>query len=204
MLFCLLYLCWVAFTRMFDKWSRIVPHNAETRSLKEIRCKSSEKIIEQFFIFIFMSKGPFLESPENFLGPKSHLWNCQADFLTWFQGNKKKNKCEVWRLKSSPFLRYKGNCDTRKWPGKFQDFRETGPRTLKTPFWLTAVFAYVASYTISLFETSPMPSPHIAGEFRPDHNTRNSVPHSYRIVCGIFNVPQSVYEQGFWEGGHAL
>ena len=29
--------------------------------------------------------------------------------------------------KSSPFLRYEGNCDTRKWPVKFRDFRETGP-----------------------------------------------------------------------------
>ena len=24
------------------------------------------------------------------------------------------------------FLRYRGNCDTRKWPVKFRDFRETG------------------------------------------------------------------------------
>ena len=35
------YLCCVALTRMFDKWSRIVPHKAETRSLKE-KCKTSE------------------------------------------------------------------------------------------------------------------------------------------------------------------
>ena len=46
----------------------------------------------------------------------------KADLLTWFQRN-----CEVCRLKSSPFLRYKGNCDTRKRPVKFRDFRETGP-----------------------------------------------------------------------------
>ena len=26
------------------------------------------------------------------------------------------------------FLRYRGNCETRKWPVKFRDFRETGPR----------------------------------------------------------------------------
>ena len=41
------------------------------------------------------------------------------------------------------FLRYKGNCDTRKWPVKFRDFRETGPspanrahvnRLLELPF----------------------------------------------------------------------
>ena len=25
----------------------------------------------------FVPRGPFLESPENFLGPKSHLLNCQ-------------------------------------------------------------------------------------------------------------------------------
>ena len=52
---------------------------------------------------------------------------CGADHLTCLQGNKEKNDCEVWRLKSSPFLRYKGNGDTRKWPVKFRDFRETGP-----------------------------------------------------------------------------
>ena len=43
----------------------------------------------------------------------------KADLLTCFQGNKKQNGF-------SPFLRYKGNCDTRKWPVKFRDFRETG------------------------------------------------------------------------------
>ena len=52
---------------------------------------------------------------------------CKGDLLTCFQGNKKKNDCEVWRLKSNPFLRYKRNCDTRKWPLKFRDFRETAP-----------------------------------------------------------------------------
>ena len=46
---------------------------------------------------------------------------------TCFHGNKKKNNCEVWRLKSSPFLKYKGNRETRKWLVKFRDFRETGP-----------------------------------------------------------------------------
>ena len=53
----------------------------------------------------------------------------KADLKTCFKGNKKKNYCEVWQLKSSPLLRYKGNCDTRKWPVNFRDFRETGPRT---------------------------------------------------------------------------
>ena len=74
--------------------------------------------------------GPFLERPDNFSGPKSHLWNCQplvlkADLLTCFQGTKEKINCEVGRIKCSPFLRE--NCDTRKWPVKFRDLRETGP-----------------------------------------------------------------------------
>ena len=28
-----------------------------------------------------VTRGPFWESPENFLSPKSHLWNCQP--LIW-------------------------------------------------------------------------------------------------------------------------
>ena len=28
----------------------------------------------------------------------------------------------------------KGNCDTRKWPVKFRDFRETGPLVSTDPF----------------------------------------------------------------------
>ena len=36
-------------------------------------------------------------------------------------------------LKSTPFLRYKGNCDTRKWPVKSRDFRETGPWSADSP-----------------------------------------------------------------------
>ena len=56
--------------------------------------------------------------------------NClfwKADLLACFQGTKKKINCEVWRIKCSPFLSYKRNCDTRKWPVKFRDFRETAP-----------------------------------------------------------------------------
>ena len=77
--------------------------------------------------------GPFLESPENLSGPKSIceiayrlFW--KADLLTCFQGNKKKINYEVWRIKCSPFLSYKRNRETRKWPVKFRDFRETTPR----------------------------------------------------------------------------
>ena len=65
--------------------------------------------------------------------------NClfwKADLLTCFQGNKKKNNCELWRVKFSPFLRYKGNGDTRKWPVKFRDFRETAP-------WMTCLSGLV-------------------------------------------------------------
>jgi len=56
----------------------------------------------------------------------------KADLSIWSQGNKKQNGCEVWRLKSSPFLRYKGNCDTPKQPVKFLDFRQTDPWSLST------------------------------------------------------------------------
>ena len=48
--------------------------------------------------------------------------------LTCFQGNKKKNNC-VRLIKFSPFLRYTENCNTRKWPVKFRDYRETAPRS---------------------------------------------------------------------------
>ena len=53
----------------------------------------------------------------------------KANLLTCFQGNKKKNNCEVWRIKCSLFLSYKGNFYTRKWPVKFRDFWETPPWT---------------------------------------------------------------------------
>ena len=33
-----------------------------------------------------------------------------------------------------------------------------------------------------------------------DHNTGNNVPYSLRTVSGFFNVPQSNYEQGLWDG----
>ena len=51
----------------------------------------------------------------------------KADLLIFFQGNKKKVNCEIWRIKCFPFLSYKGNCDTRKWPVKFRDVREMAP-----------------------------------------------------------------------------
>ena len=30
---------------------------------------------------------------------------------------------------------------------------------------------------------------------RPDHNTGNSLPYSFRIVCGFFNIPQCYFYQ---------
>ena len=36
----------------------------------------------------------------------------------------------------SPFLRYRGNCDSRKRPEKFRDCRETGPRPGLLEAWL--------------------------------------------------------------------
>ena len=58
----------------------------------------------------------------------------KVDLLTCFQGKKKKNDFEVWQHKSSPFLRYKENCDTRKWPVKSRNFRETGPSSQLSGF----------------------------------------------------------------------
>ena len=72
----------------------------------------------------------------------NHLF-WKADLLTCFQGNKKKNNYEVWRIKSSSFLRYKWNCDTRKWPVKFRDFRETAFRTV----WGTGTFLIPGEFT---------------------------------------------------------
>ena len=48
----------------------------------------------------FVTRGPFLESPENFSGPKNLFETAsrlfwKADPLICFQGNKKINDCEV-------------------------------------------------------------------------------------------------------------
>ena len=86
----------------------------------------------------------FLKVPKTFRARKAIceianrlFW--KADLLTCFQGNKKKNNCELWRIKCSPFLSYKGNCDTRKWPVKFRDFWETAPWC----YWAIARFSPV-------------------------------------------------------------
>ena len=84
----------------------------------------------------------------------------KGDLLTRFQGNKKKNDFEIWLLKSSPFLRYKGNCDIRKWPVKFRDFRETGPRkkyqtwvTMKNALFCHKDYCYIAETSLIIIIT---------------------------------------------------
>ena len=52
-----------------------------------------------------------------------------------------------------------------------------------------AVFAYVASYTTSLFRNITPSWPHFARE-KDSHNTWNFMPYSLRTVCGFFNVPR--------------
>ena len=73
------------------------------------------------------TRGPFLESPEKPFVKLLTAYFGEPIFKRVFKVRKRKIT-GVWRLNSSPFLRYKGNCDTRKWPVKFRDFRETGPR----------------------------------------------------------------------------
>ena len=71
--------------------------------------------------------------------PKSHLWACllrKADLLRCFQGNKKRTDCEVWWLKSSPFLRYRGNCDTWKCPVECRTWA-SGIKCWDTSCWMS-------------------------------------------------------------------
>ena len=74
----------------------------------------------------------FLKSLENFSGPKSHLWNCQplvleSRSLKVFQQNKKKKDCEVWRLESTSFLRYKEKLWHLKMACKVSGLSRNGP-----------------------------------------------------------------------------
>ena len=100
-----------------------------------------------FGTFLIMASGArFSKVPKTFPARKAIceianrlFW--KADLLTCFQGNKMKINCEVWQIKCSPFLSYKGNCDTRKWPVKFRDFRETAP-------W--SEFSFVLTWLISI------------------------------------------------------
>ena len=54
---------------------------------------------------------------------------CKAGLLICCKGNKNKNNCKVSCYGTPSFRRYKENYVTRNTPEKFQDFRETGPRT---------------------------------------------------------------------------
>ena len=65
----------------------------------------------------------------------------------------------------------------------------------KVPFWLVAVFAYVASYTTSLFRNITPSRPHFA-RGKESHNTGNFTPYSLRTVCGFFNVPRWNFKLG--------
>ena len=65
----------------------------------------------------------------------------------------------------------------------------------KVPFWLVAVFAYVASYTTSLFRNITPSRPHFA-RGKDSHNTGNFTPYSLRTVCGFFNVPRWNFKLG--------
>ena len=62
------------------------------------------------------------------------------------------------------------------------------PALGKVPFWLVAVFPYVASYTTSLFRNITPSRPHFARE-KDSHNTENFTPYSFWMVCGCFKVP---------------
>jgi len=61
----------------------------------------------------------FSKVPKTFLArkairePTNRLFR-KADLLTCFEDNKKQTDRVVWRLKSPPFLIYRGNRDTRK------------------------------------------------------------------------------------------
>ena len=70
----------------------------------------------------------------------------------------------------------------------------TSPAFGKVPFWLMAVSALVASYTISLFRDITAKLATSAGENRIVITLGIPSPTLFRIVCGFFNVPQGTYE----------
>ena len=88
-----------------------------------------------FDVIVSSIQEPVCQVPKTFrtretiCKPANRLFR-KADLLTCFQGKKRQTNCEVWRLKSFPFLRYRGNCCRRKWLVKFRDFRETGSSSL--------------------------------------------------------------------------
>lgn len=58
-------------------------------------------------------QGPVSWKSQKAICETTNCWLWKVNLLTCFKGNKK-NDCQVWWLKSSLFLRCKGNCDTRK------------------------------------------------------------------------------------------
>ena len=57
---------------------------------------------------------------------------CKAGLFICCIGNKNQNNCKVSCLETPSFWRYKENYGTRNTPEKVRDFRESGPRSLKT------------------------------------------------------------------------
>ena len=82
------------------------------------------------------AQGPVSRKSRKAICEPANRLSRKADLLRCFRGNKKLNDCEVLRLKCAPFLIYKRNCDTRKWPVKFRDFREAGPRPQLFEGWI--------------------------------------------------------------------
>ena len=58
--------------------------------------------------------------------------------------------------------------------------------------WLLSVFAVMWSHR-SAVHSEDYAKPTTLLKDRPDHNTGNYMPYSFRLVCGIFNVPQSLW-----------
>ena len=80
---------------------------------------------------------PFLESPENFSGPKSHSYNCNPFFpvkqVFSYQVFVKVIKIKITaKFRASRSLRFEESYVSRNAPEKFRirDYQETGPRPL--------------------------------------------------------------------------
>ena len=67
----------------------------------------------------------------------------------------------------------------------YQFFSTWNPSSL-----LLSIFAFVWSHR-SVVHSEDYTKPTTLLKERPDHNTRNSMPYSFRIVCGFFYIPQN-------------
>ena len=80
-----------------------------------------------------LARGSFLESPENFLGPRKAIRKtptrllCLAGLFICCRGNGNKNNCKVLCFEQPSFLRYKQNYVIRNAPKNSWDFRKTVP-----------------------------------------------------------------------------